>query len=290
MFVSTVRSRHHVSQMAHSVGEFGFLSEAQLVNTALTRAKSWLAVVGDPVALCSLGNCGSLWRSYLKHCQKVSGIHPTDLSLEDIWQQSQSLMKLLTVKSVTADSEEKVRQAQVARAAIHMSTCETSTCETSTWETSAQLPETVTPSQQLTTHSSQTSSAQPQQPAVNVLQQTNGDIAAEIEMRSIGRVRTTKDTGPQAAYIDRTKVHATQAKSTSEDSSGEEEKSHDMRLRVKSRDMTSAQRVTSCASAVAVNFSEWSLDYQLEPDDILKQLAKVCVHRCLLQHYLMFIL
>jgi len=76
VFVSTVRSRHHVAQLsattAVSGGEFGLLSEAQLVNTALTRAKSWLAVIGDPVALCSLGNCGTLWRAYLRHCQKVS--------------------------------------------------------------------------------------------------------------------------------------------------------------------------------------------------------------------------
>ena len=34
-----------------------FLSNAKLLNTALTRAQSLVAVVGDPVALVSVGKC-----------------------------------------------------------------------------------------------------------------------------------------------------------------------------------------------------------------------------------------
>ena len=34
-----------------------FLSSAKLLNTAVTRAESLVAVVGDPVALCSVGRC-----------------------------------------------------------------------------------------------------------------------------------------------------------------------------------------------------------------------------------------
>lgn len=37
--------------------QFGFLSSARLMNTAVTRARSLVIVVGDPLALCSVGKC-----------------------------------------------------------------------------------------------------------------------------------------------------------------------------------------------------------------------------------------
>lgn len=37
--------------------DFGFLSNAKLLITAITRAQSVVAVVGDPIALCSIGKC-----------------------------------------------------------------------------------------------------------------------------------------------------------------------------------------------------------------------------------------
>lgn len=37
--------------------QFGFLSSARLMNTAITRARSLVIVVGDPLALCSVGKC-----------------------------------------------------------------------------------------------------------------------------------------------------------------------------------------------------------------------------------------
>ena len=37
--------------------QFGFLSSARLLNTAVTRARSLVVVVGDPLALCSVGKC-----------------------------------------------------------------------------------------------------------------------------------------------------------------------------------------------------------------------------------------
>ena len=36
---------------------YGFLSDDKLLNTAITRAQSLVAVVGDPVSLCSIGKC-----------------------------------------------------------------------------------------------------------------------------------------------------------------------------------------------------------------------------------------
>lgn len=37
--------------------DHGFLSNARLLNTAITRAQSLVAVVGDPVSMCSVGKC-----------------------------------------------------------------------------------------------------------------------------------------------------------------------------------------------------------------------------------------
>lgn len=54
-----------------------FLSDPKLLNTAVTRARCLVAVVGDPVSLCTAGECRSLWRDYIKRCNKRGGLHGT---------------------------------------------------------------------------------------------------------------------------------------------------------------------------------------------------------------------
>ncbi len=103
MFISTVRTRHLIENppqtprgvSAECDGEgsdFGFLSDQKLLNTALTRARSFVAVVGDPVALCCIGACTTIWRTYLKHCQQMSSIHPRNITVDQIRTQVFSLM------------------------------------------------------------------------------------------------------------------------------------------------------------------------------------------------------
>ena len=103
LFISTVRTRHLIENppqtprgdSAECDGEgsdFGFLSDQKLLNTALTRAKSFVAVVGDPVALCCIGDCTTIWRTYLKHCQQMGSIHPQNITVEQIRTQVISLM------------------------------------------------------------------------------------------------------------------------------------------------------------------------------------------------------
>ena len=54
--------------------DFGFLSNPRLLNTAVTRAQSLLAVVGDPMSLCSVGACRNLWKDYLQRCHANKGL------------------------------------------------------------------------------------------------------------------------------------------------------------------------------------------------------------------------
>ncbi len=59
IFLSVVRTRHTCSAdgALEEVLDYGFLSNVKLLNTAITRAQSLVAVVGDPVSLCSIGKC-----------------------------------------------------------------------------------------------------------------------------------------------------------------------------------------------------------------------------------------
>lgn len=54
---------------------FGFLSDAKLLNTALTRAQSLVVVVGDPVSLCSIGDCRTLWEKFVSTCAQRGSLY-----------------------------------------------------------------------------------------------------------------------------------------------------------------------------------------------------------------------
>ena len=51
-----------------------FLSSSKLLNTAITRAQSLVAVVGDPVALVSVGKCRKLWEKFIDTCSSEKSI------------------------------------------------------------------------------------------------------------------------------------------------------------------------------------------------------------------------
>ncbi|CAH1794927.1 unnamed protein product, partial [Owenia fusiformis] len=94
LVISTVRTRYLAMQPPKRPiqaggydgdnGDYGFLSDQKLLNTALTRAQSMVAVVGDPVALCSIGECMTLWRTYIKHCSNLHSIQPENITFDTI--------------------------------------------------------------------------------------------------------------------------------------------------------------------------------------------------------------
>lgn len=77
IFLSTVRTRRTCTgnKKASDDMDFGFLSNSKLLNTAITRAQSLVAVVGDPVALCSIGRCSKLWERFLQICHDNGSLY-----------------------------------------------------------------------------------------------------------------------------------------------------------------------------------------------------------------------
>ena len=72
--------------------DFGFLSDPRLLNTAVTRAQSLLAVVGDPMSLCCVGECRYLWKDYLQRCDANKGLYGCTLkTVRDFCLRSQVL-------------------------------------------------------------------------------------------------------------------------------------------------------------------------------------------------------
>lgn len=76
IILSTVRTRRTCSNNK-SEGEvdYGFLSNSKLLNTAITRAQSLVAVVGDPIALCSLGRCSKVWERFIQICNDNGSLY-----------------------------------------------------------------------------------------------------------------------------------------------------------------------------------------------------------------------
>ncbi|PIK44602.1 putative helicase with zinc finger domain [Apostichopus japonicus] len=94
LFISTVRTHHtcprdvgpksklrprrgDLTRAAGEEADYGFLSNDKLLNTAITRAQSLVAVVGDPVSLCAIGKCRKLWEELIKVCHINDSLHGT---------------------------------------------------------------------------------------------------------------------------------------------------------------------------------------------------------------------
>ncbi|XP_067043097.1 3'-5' exoribonuclease HELZ2-like isoform X4 [Acropora muricata] len=85
LFISTVRTFHTCKPQEDQVRSSGddrqlyweFLSDPKLLNTAVTRARCLVAVVGDPVSLCTVGKCRLIWRNFIDRCYQMRGLYGT---------------------------------------------------------------------------------------------------------------------------------------------------------------------------------------------------------------------
>lgn len=75
LLLSTVRTSRVLGPGQHEGKDLGFLSNPKLLNTAITRAKFCLIVVGDPIALCSAGDCRVCWKTILSLCSENGTFH-----------------------------------------------------------------------------------------------------------------------------------------------------------------------------------------------------------------------
>ncbi|TSK77148.1 putative helicase with zinc finger domain [Bagarius yarrelli] len=102
LFLSTVRTRHTCKHKQTAIKrkeqlvedstedlDYGFLSNYKLLNTAITRAQSLVAVVGDPIALCSVGRCRKFWETFISICHYNNSLH--GITFEQIKAQLEAL-------------------------------------------------------------------------------------------------------------------------------------------------------------------------------------------------------
>ena len=86
VFISTVHTLHSINPK--QVENLGFLSDPCLLNTAMTRAQSLVAVVGEPLTLCLFGECSHIWEQYLLACNEMKGLF--GISYKKLEEQMQS--------------------------------------------------------------------------------------------------------------------------------------------------------------------------------------------------------
>ena len=79
LVISAVRTRQDIVDDGTN---FGFLSDPKLMNTAISRAADFVAVVGEPLALCTTGSCRKFWYSYIEVCSRNGGLFPETVSMD----------------------------------------------------------------------------------------------------------------------------------------------------------------------------------------------------------------
>ncbi|XP_078092612.1 3'-5' exoribonuclease HELZ2 [Mustelus asterias] len=84
IIISTVHTCE--SSISSKSAGLEFFNQSRVLNTAMTRAQSLVIVVGDAVALCSVGKCSKIWKKYIQESIHNQGIYPEDLTMEQIKQ------------------------------------------------------------------------------------------------------------------------------------------------------------------------------------------------------------
>lgn len=79
LLISTVRTGRGI---VDDGANLGFLSDPKLMNTAISRAADYVAVVGDPVTLCTTGGCRKFWHDYIEICSQEGGLFPATVTMD----------------------------------------------------------------------------------------------------------------------------------------------------------------------------------------------------------------
>ena len=65
--------------------------DRELINTVMSRARYSVAVVGDPVVLCTFGSCRTIWQQFVKKAAELDAVYPESYSVQNIRQEVQKL-------------------------------------------------------------------------------------------------------------------------------------------------------------------------------------------------------
>ncbi|XP_020390062.2 helicase with zinc finger domain 2 isoform X1 [Rhincodon typus] len=84
MIISTVHTCE--SSISSKSASLEFFNQSRVLNTAMTRAQSLVIVVGDAMALCSVGKCSKIWKKYIQESIDNRSIYPEDLTMGQIKQ------------------------------------------------------------------------------------------------------------------------------------------------------------------------------------------------------------
>ena len=68
----------HTHTLTHTLTHTHTHTHTQLFNTAVTRAKEWLIVVGEPFTLCTVGENRLCWMEYIRCCQQLGSFDYTN--------------------------------------------------------------------------------------------------------------------------------------------------------------------------------------------------------------------
>ncbi|GCB60757.1 hypothetical protein scyTo_0009228 [Scyliorhinus torazame] len=84
IIISTVHT--YESNISSKNAGLEFFNQSRVLNTAMTRAQSLVIVVGDALALCSVGKCSKIWKRYIQESIYNQAVYPEELTMEHIKQ------------------------------------------------------------------------------------------------------------------------------------------------------------------------------------------------------------
>ena len=77
IFISTVRTLKGNAVNDYTSFDLAFLNDKRLLNTAITRAKSVVCIVGSASSLTSVGNCKDIWYHLIDKCKREGTFYET---------------------------------------------------------------------------------------------------------------------------------------------------------------------------------------------------------------------
>ena len=79
-----------------------YYSTLQLLNTAITRAREWLVIIGEPVTLCTVGSNRVCWMEFIKYCCQCKSFEYPPIDSEQFETSLENKLVLRLVKLISS--------------------------------------------------------------------------------------------------------------------------------------------------------------------------------------------